>query len=35
LSTLTDIEKHYLKKLLDMGGGYVLDFTDATFGEFF
>lgn len=34
MSSLTDIEKRYLEKLLDMGGGYVLDFTDATFGEF-
>ena len=33
MSSLTDIEKRYLEKLLDMGGGYVLDFTDATFGE--
>ena len=35
MSSLTDIEKRYLEKLLDMGGGYVLDFTDTTFGEFF
>ena len=35
MSSLTEIEKRYLEKLLDMGGGYVLDFTDATFGEFF
>ena len=35
MSTLTEIEKRYLEKLLDMGGGYVLDFKDATFGEFF
>ncbi len=35
MSSLTDIEKRYLEKLLDMNGGYVLDFTDATFGEFF
>ena len=35
MSSLTDIEKRYLEKLLGMGGGYVLDFTDATFGEFF
>ena len=34
MSSLTDIEKRYFEKLLDMGGGYVLDFTDATFGEF-
>lgn len=35
MSSLTDIEKRYLEKLLDMGGGYVLDYTDASFGEFF
>ena len=35
MSSLTDIEKRYFEKLLDMSGGYVLDFTDATFGEFF
>ena len=35
MSSLTGIEKRYLEKLLDMGGGYVLDLTDATFGEFF
>ncbi len=35
MSSLTNIEKRYLEKLLDMGGGYVLDFTDAAFGEFF
>ena len=35
MSSLTDIEKRYLEKLLRMGGGYVLDYTDATYGEFF
>ncbi len=35
MSSLTDIDKRYLEKLLNMGGGYVLDFTDASFGEFF
>ncbi len=35
MSLLTDIEKRYLEKLFGMGGGYVLDFTDATFDEFF
>ncbi|WP_416877411.1 hypothetical protein [Litorimonas sp.] len=35
MSSLTDIEKRYFEKLLDMGGGYVLDYTDASFGEFF
>lgn len=35
MSTLTSIEKLYLEKLLDMSGGYVMNFTDRTFGEFF
>ena len=35
MSSLTDIEKRYFEKLLGMGSGYVLDFSDATFGEFF
>lgn len=35
MSSLTDIEKRYLEKLLGMGGGYVLDYTDATYDEFF
>ena len=35
MSSLTDIEKRYFEKLFDMGGGYVLDFNDFTFGEFF
>ncbi len=35
MSSLTDIEKRYLEKLLRMGGGYVLDYTDTTYGEFF
>lgn len=35
MSSLTDIEKRYLEKQLGMGGGYVLDYTDATFGELF
>lgn len=35
MSSLTDIEKRYLEKLLNMGDGYVLDFTDAKFGELF
>ncbi len=35
MSSLTDIEKRYFEKLLGMSSGYVLDFTDATFGEFF
>ena len=35
MSSLTAAEKMYLEKVLDMGGGYVLTFTDATFGHFF
>lgn len=35
MSSLTDIDKRYLEKILNMEGGYVLDFTDATFGGFF
>ena len=35
MSSLTDTEKRYFEKLFDMSGGYVLDFTNDTFGEFF
>ena len=35
MSSLTTADKRYLETILDMGGGYVLHFTDATFGEFF
>jgi hypothetical protein len=35
MSSLTDIEKRYFEKLLGMQGGYVLDYSNATFGEFF
>lgn len=35
MSSLTDIEKRYLEKILAMQSGYVLDYSDATFGEFF
>lgn len=35
MSTLTEIEKRYFDKLLQMQSGYVLDYSDATFGEFF
>ena len=35
MSSLTDVEKRYLEKVLNMGGGYVLDYSDATFEEFF
>ena len=35
MSSLTEIEKRYLEKLLGMQSGYVLDYSDATFSEFF
>ncbi len=35
MSSLSDIDKRYLEKILNMGGGYVLDYSDATYGEFF
>lgn len=35
MSSLTDIEKRYLERLLEMGDGYVLGYSDATYGEFF
>lgn len=35
MSSLTDTEKRYFEKLFRMGSGYVLDYSDATFGEFF
>ena len=35
MSSLTDIEKRYFEKLFGMGSGYVFDFSDVTFGEFF
>jgi hypothetical protein len=35
MSSLTDIEKRYLEKLLGMQSGWVLDYSDATYGEFF
>jgi len=35
MSSLTDIEKRYFEKLLGMQSGYVLDYSDATFVEFF
>jgi hypothetical protein len=35
MSSLTDIEKRYFEKLLGMQSGYVLDYSDPTFGEFF
>ena len=35
MSSLTPIDKKWLEKALQMGGGYVLNYTDASFGEFF
>ena len=35
MSSLTDIEKRYFENLLGMSSGYVLDYTDQTFAEFF
>ncbi len=35
MSSLTDIDKRYFEKLFGMQSGYVLNFSDATFGEFF
>lgn len=35
MSSLTDIEKRYFENLLGMGSGYVLDYSDQTFAEFF
>lgn len=35
MSSLSDIEKRYLERILGMSGGYVLDYSDATYGEFF
>ena len=35
MSSLTVIEKRYLEQLLNMGSGYVLDFSDRTFGDLF
>ena len=35
MSSLNVSEQHHLEKILDMGDGFVLDFTDATFGALF
>lgn len=35
MSSLSDAEKPYFEKLLGMSGGYVLDYTDPTYGDFF
>lgn len=35
MSDLSSIEKRRLERLFNMGGGYVLNFSDRTFGDFF
>ncbi|WP_296721999.1 hypothetical protein [Erythrobacter sp.] len=35
MSSLTDVEKRYLEKVLAMGKGYVLDYSDPKFASFF
>ena len=35
MSSLTAADKQYIERVLDMGSGYVLDFKDATFAQFF
>ena len=35
MSSLTTAEKRYFESILNMGSGYVLDFTNSTFGELF
>lgn len=35
MSSLNEVDKRCLEKILCMGSGYVLDFNDATFGDFF
>ncbi len=35
MSSLNVSEQHHVEKVLSMGGGFVLDFTDATFAAFF
>ena len=35
MSSLTDIDKRYFEKILDMEKGWVLDFSDCSFGQFF
>ena len=34
MSSLTEIDKRYLEKLLGMQNGYVLDYSEPTFYEF-
>ena len=35
MSTLTNVDRRYLEALFKMSGGYVLEFTDAEFADFF
>lgn len=35
MANLTTLEKQILEKIFQMGGGYVLNFSDRTMGEFF
>ncbi len=35
MTDLKTIDKQILENLFEMGGGYVLDFSDRTIGEFF
>lgn len=35
MSSLIDVDKRYLENLLGMSSGYVLDYNDQTFAEFF
>lgn len=35
MSSISDVEKLYFEKLFGMQSGYVLDYSDPTFGEFF
>lgn len=35
MSSLTDVDKRYLERLLGMQSGFILDYTDLTFGELF
>jgi len=35
VSTLTEVDKRYLEKILGMGSGWVLDYSDMAFAQFF
>ena len=35
MSSLSETDKRYLENILDMGSGYVLDFSNAAFGDLF